>query len=190
MNESCHTNKHVMLCIRISYATHIDESCQTYEWMNPVTDVKEACHTCEWVMSHKYTRHAAHAYKYIFIYIHMCIYTSCYCPFHVATHCIWARERASKGSDLEAHVKGVPRCAVFVCFLFVCVVCVCVVHTCKSMNRWRPCAVIYTMWFRRRQYVLCECVCVCCVGVRSTGMWGQKHVITMCCHVHTVIVQA
>jgi len=47
----------------MSHATHMNESCHTYEWvmshiwMSHVTPMNKSCHTHEWVMSHTWMSH-------------------------------------------------------------------------------------------------------------------------------------
>ena len=60
--------------IWISHATHMNESCHTYEWdmshirMSHVTHMNQPWHTYEWVMSHVWMSHVLHVPLLIFIW--------------------------------------------------------------------------------------------------------------------------
>ena len=66
MNESCHTYERVTPHIWMSHVTHMNESCHTYEWvmshiwMSRVTHMNESCHTYECVMAHIWMTHSKH----------------------------------------------------------------------------------------------------------------------------------
>jgi len=57
MNVSCHTYEWVMAHIWMSHVTHMNESRHIYEWvmsqtwMSHVTHMNESCHTYKWVMA-------------------------------------------------------------------------------------------------------------------------------------------
>jgi len=66
INESCQTYEWVMSHIWMSHVTHMNESCHTYQWvmshisMSHVTHLNESCHTYEWVMLHISMSHVTH----------------------------------------------------------------------------------------------------------------------------------
>jgi len=77
--------------IWMSHATHINQSCHTYEWVMPhvkigrVTHMNASCHTYESVVSHIWMSHATHMNQSCHTYecvIHMCAMTHSY-AWHV-----------------------------------------------------------------------------------------------------------